>query len=453
MSTNHLTKDSSETKIGIIGTPALIDKIRDTLRAFPNFHPIFHTLTDCKCEQIDKLLINIAKDVEVLLFTDHYYYNLAKQQIDFSIPVHYIPLMGTGLYRSLFTIKNSYNLKALSIDSVDEKYVEQTLAELGINDCNLYLYDTNKTDDFQTMTDFHVKNYRNFGTIAITAIKEIANELVKLNIPCEWVKPTQQDMTVALERALLATKTRRNKESQIVFGLVNVDNFSSVLAKYTSEHDVQLLKLKIQQMLLDYVKHLDGHLIMLGGEEYSFITTRGIFERETRGYKFIPLLKDAKTELGITFSLGIGFGLTAAEAGNHARLALAQSQDLGGNICYIVREDRSVLGPVDVSSQAQYERYDLAITDKKLLEKAEQAGMSAAYMTKIMARVARHQKIDYTAQELANTLKVTVRSAHRILLKLMDAKLVEIIGEEKLTHKGRPRRIYRLTFIDEEKIS
>lgn len=449
MSLHRMTKDSSETKIGIIGTKLLIDRIRDTLKAFPNFKPIFHVLEDRK--HLDKIIISMIYDVEVILFTDHYYYNVAKKQTDLSIPVHYIPLVGTGLYRTLFTIKNSYKLEALSIDSVEEKYVEQILNELDIINCNLYLYDSNKIDDFQTMIDFHLNNYHNYGTIAITAIKQIADSLKALNVPFEWVKPTQQDMTVALERSLLATKTRKNKETQIVFGLVHVDNFSSVLSKYTSEHDVQLLKLNIQQMLLDYVKHLDGHLIMLGGEEYSFITTRGVFERETRGYKFIPLLKDAKTELGITLSLGIGFGLTAAEAGNHARLALGQSQDLGGNVCYIVREDRNVLGPVDVTS-SQYERYDLSVIDPNLLKKAEQAGMSATYMTKIMTRTARHQKIDYTAQDLAETLKVTVRSAHRILLKLMDAELVTIIGEEKLTHKGRPRRIYRLTFVDEESI-
>ena len=191
------------------------------------------------------------------------------------------------------------------------------------------------------------------------------------NIPHQWVIPTQQDMIVSLERALLTTNTRRNKESQIVFGLINIDNFKGISQHYSSEYDIQLLKLKFQQMLLNYIKHLDGHLINLV-EEYSFITND---HRETRGYKFIPLLQDAKGKVGITLSLGVGFGSTAAEAGNHARLALRQSKDLGGNVCYIVREDRSVIGPVDITTNTQYERYDLAITDPQLIKKAEMAGM------------------------------------------------------------------------------
>ncbi len=438
----------SEIQIGIIGPQPLIELTNESLKSFPNFKAHFRNFNSSNFNS--DALQDLMSDVDVILFTEYHLYEMAKQQVKFSIPVHHVPLMGTGLYRSLFLLKNSHGLRSLSVDTVELKYVEQILLELDEQAKEIYVYKKQtQGPEIQKIIEFHLQNYDTYDTVALTGIQEVADGLVEQGIPFEWVTPTQQDLIVSLERALLATDTRRNKEAQIVFGLINVDNFKGVVEKFTSEHDVQLLKLNIQQMLLDYMKQLDGHLINLGGEEYSFITTRGIFERETRGYKFIPLLQDTKSELNITLSMGIGFGSTAAEAGNHARLALRQSKELGGNVCYIVREDRSVLGPVDITTHTQYERYDLAITDAELLDKAEKAGMSAAYMTKLMARVARYRKFDYTAQELASTLKITVRSAHRILLKWMDAELVEIVGEEKVTHKGRPRRIYRLSFIDD----
>ena len=147
-----------------------------------------------------------------------------------------------------------------------------------------------------------------------------------------------------MERALLATETRRNKESQIVVGLINIDDFRQVIDRFHSEHDVQQLKLDLHKMFLDYIKQLDGHLTNLGGGEYLFFTTRGIFEKETRGYKFIPILQTSKKSMGITLSIGIGFGRSAIDAGTHARLALRQSKESGGNVCYIVRENRSVIG-------------------------------------------------------------------------------------------------------------
>ncbi|WP_251552215.1 hypothetical protein [Neobacillus muris] len=452
MKTNQLSDYGTEIIIGIVGPQALEKEIMKALEAFPNFRPIFLQTTPSTIdhEDISALIVK----VEVLLFLEFPTYFKAKQLVNISIPAQYVPLMGTGLYRSLFLIKTQYEFTHFSIDTVEERYIQRILYELGETKYawKSFFPDYEQADFIESIVTFHQNNHQTNGSIAITGIQEVSLKLSELAIPNEWVTPTYQDLIVSLERALLATEARKNKESQIVFGIIDIDKFDKATEKYTTEHEVQLFKLKFQQMMLNYTKLLDGHLINSGGEEFSFITTRGIFERETRGYKYIPILNSAKSELGVTISIGVGFGRSAAEAGSHARLALRQSKELGGNVCYIVREDQSVIGPVDIITDTQYEKYDLAITDAELLEKAEKAGMSAAYMTKLMARVARHKKYDYTAQELATTLNITTRSAHRILLKWMDANLVDIVGEEKITFKGRPRRIYSLSFImDDQK--
>ncbi|WP_245552859.1 hypothetical protein [Brevibacillus massiliensis] len=84
--------------------------------------------------------------------------------------------------------------------------------------------------------------------------------MARLNVPNEWVIPTAQDISVSLERALLSTEKRRNKESQIVFGLIQVDDYSQLVERSHSEHDVQKLKLEIHRLFLDYAGCLDGHL-------------------------------------------------------------------------------------------------------------------------------------------------------------------------------------------------
>ncbi|KKK39891.1 hypothetical protein WQ57_01010 [Mesobacillus campisalis] len=446
MNGNQLSANGTEIIIGIVGPKALKTEIMKALESFPNFQPVFLHATPTTMEP--EVMADFISRVEVLLFTEFQTFFNAKQLVDFPIPAQYVPLMGTGLYRSLFLIQNQYDYHYFSVDTVEEKYLKRILYDLGEKDYAFKSFPHyDQSSSIQSIVQFHQDNYQESGSIAITGLQEVSLRLTELGIPNEWVTPTYQDLIVSLERALLATEARKNKESQIVFGIIDIDKFEKITEKYATEHEVQVLKLKFQQMMLNYTKLLDGHLINSGGEEFSFITTRGIFERETRGYKFIPLLNSAKTELGVTISIGVGFGRSAAEAGSHARIALRQSKELGGNVCYIVREDQSVIGPVDIITDTQYEKYDLSITDAELLKKAEMAGMSAAYMTKLMARVARHKKYDYTAQELATTLDITTRSAHRILLKWMDANLVDIVGEEKITYKGRPRRIYRLSFI------
>ncbi|WP_408008545.1 GTP cyclohydrolase IIa [Pseudalkalibacillus sp. A8] len=429
--------------IGVIGPQFLIERTEEALKGFPSFIPYFHICDDeSTISSIPKSLMN---KVEVLLFLEYQLFRKAKEKMEFIIPVHYVPLMGTGLYRSLFRTKTLYGLKTLTVDSVPEQYVNQILDELEEKNTNKIFYEGLALATVDGIVDFHSRYFDNRpGSSAMTGIQAVSEKLDELGIPNEWVTPTHQDLIVSLERALLATKTRRNKEAQIVVGIINIDDFRRVADNFPTEHEVQKLKLDLHRLLLDYVKLLDGHLTSLGGGEYLFFTTRGIFERETRGYKFLPILNDAHKSLGVSLSLGIGFGRTATDAGNHARIALRQSKDFGGKTCFIVREDRSVIGPVEMANPMIY---DLSITDHKLLEESEKAGMSAAYMSKLMAQVSRYKKTNYTAQELSSILGITIRSTHRILAQWIDAGLVDVVGEEKITSRGRPRQIYKLTFV------
>ena len=206
---------------------------------------------------------------------------------------------------------------------------------------------------------------------------------------------------------------------------------------------MQKLKLDIHRIVLGYVESLDGYLAAMGGDEYLFFTTRGIFERETGGYKTISLAKDANLSYGLGLSLGVGFGATANEAGTNARAALRKSKEAGGNTGFIIREDHTLIGPLEMSDPVQN---ILSPTDAELIKKAEDAGMTSAYLSKLLANAARYGKYEYKVHDLATLLNVTVRTAHRLLQLWIDNGLVEVCGMEKVP-KGRPRQIFRFSFI------
>lgn len=433
--------------IGVIGPDVLVQKICLALESFPNFQPLVRVYENE--DEVPELARALTNDVEVLFFSGYRPFRKAMDCLSFNLPVHYVPLTGAGLYSALFRLQKRCRFEKLSIDTLSKQVVEQALHELGETPCEIMCFPELPSNTSKEMIAFHREQFAKNRSIGVlTGEKVISDSLTAFNIPNEWVLPTQQDIIVSLERALLSTETRRSKESQIVVGLINIDQFNRLVESSSSEHEVQKLKLDIHRVFLDYVKSLEGHLTNLGGGEYLFFTTRGIFERETRGYKFIPLLQESEKAFGLSLSVGIGFGRSANEAGTHARFALRQSKEAGGNVCYIVREDKCVIGPVEMRSPMVY---DLSVTDEDLLAKAEKAGMTAAYMSKLLAQVNRYGKVEYTAQELAPILGVTIRSTHRILLQWLDAGVVEIVGVEKVVAKGRPRQIYRLSFPTSEK--
>lgn len=432
---------SSTINIGIIGSEWTEAKMKKALKMFPNFSPIY--LTSNNVYDAPAFTKELSGKVDVILYSGYFPYKLSKEVIPYQLPAHYIPLKGSSLFRALYCLKNSVpNLHAFSIDTLTRKDINGVLDELG-EKMEVFLNNIPLADDaIEEIIEFHHQLFIEKKTSgALTGIKLVSDRLTERQIPNEWILPTEQDIVVTLERALLSTEKRRNRESQIVFGIIMVDQYEKMMKKMESEQHIQRLKLNLHKLLLDYIEQLEGYLTTLNGQEYMFVTTRGVFERVTQGYKFMPIHNEVKRQLKVTLSIGIGFGFSANQAGSHARIALNQATQFGGDKCFIVREDRNVIGPVEMEASV---KYPLSITDPKLLYYAGKSGMTAAYIRKLFALLEQKNKNMFTAQELASIFGITTRSAHRILLQWLDAELVEIVGIEKITSKGRPRQVYSL---------
>lgn len=430
-------------KIGIIGTPVMVGKIMRMVQSFPTFDPIVQIVSDG--EEAALFAEQMSKEVEVILLSGALAHWKVKEAVSTSIPIHYVPLTGAALFKALFHSMALGKLKgSLSVDTLTKTMVTSTLRDLELDHIQVVVYDGPAYSAPEELLAFHRKQSEGDGfSMALTGVERVAQQLTELQVANEWLMPSDQDIVVSLERALLSTESRRGKELQIVVGMINVDDFGRLVMKHNSEHEVQKLKLDIHRMVLGYVESLDGYLTPIGGDEYLFFTTRGIFERETGGYKTIPLGKEANKSLGISLSIGIGFGISANEAGTHARVALRKSKEAGGNTCFIVREDQTLIGPLEMADSMHKV---LPPVDAELMRKAEEAGMTSAYLSKLLSQMARYGKYEYKVHDLAFLLEITVRSAHRLLLLWIDNGLVEIAGMEKAP-KGRPRQIFRFSFL------
>lgn len=431
-------------RIGIIGTQTIVDKIMKIMDTFPSFDPM--PLVFQEEDEAPALAQRISDEVEVLFLSDPLSQRKVKESGRLAIPVHYVPVTDAGLYKALFSASQKGELAGgISVDTLTETMVVRTLKDLRIPSVRAVVYDGPAYAPKQHITAFHQAQYESGAcSIALTGVESVARELAALGIPHEWLLPSDQDIVVSLERALLSTASRRSREGQIVVGMINVDDFGAQALRRSNEHEVQKLKLDIHRMVLDYVESLDGYLTHLGGDEYLFFTTRGIFERESGGYKTIPLAKDVNKTYGISLSIGMGFGRSASMAGTNARIAMRKAKEVGGNACFIVREDGTLIGPLEMADPVQEV---LSVTDPALIKRAEDAGMTSAYLSKLLNQRARSGKYEYKVHELAHLLDITVRSAHRLLQLWTDHGLVEISGIEKVP-RGRPRQIFRFTFLE-----
>ncbi|NMO96418.1 hypothetical protein [Paenibacillus lemnae] len=444
--TDKQQQAAQQIRIGIIGPVNIVEQMMRVVENFPSFAPVPRVFE--REEEAPALAAEISGDVEVLFLSDPLSHRKVKEQLTLSIPVIHVPVTDAGLFRALFyALKSGLLTGGFSVDSLTETMVKRSLKDMNMQDADVRIYDGPAYASPRQLADFHEHQYRSgIGCIAFTGLESAAEELSDRGIPNVWLRPSDQDIIVSLERALLSTSSRRSRESQIVVGMINVDDFSTEALKRSTEHEVQKLKLDIHRMVLDYVEALDGYLTHMGGDEYLFFTTRGIFERESGGYKNIPLAKDMNKTHGISLSIGMGFGRTASLAGTNARIAMRKAKEAGGNACFIVREDGTLIGPLEMADPVQDV---LSFTDGDLIKQAEDAGMTSAYLSKLLHQRARFGKYEYKVHELASLLDITVRSAHRLLLLWIDSGLVEISGLEKVP-RGRPRQIFRFVFLQKE---
>lgn len=389
--------------------------------------------------EVANLVRALHRQVDIILFTGQVAYQRAAIEVTSDTPMLYVPYTISWLYPSLFRLKERADLTTLTIDSFPRTVIEEAYTALGLDADNIYVQEEQTLGGKNIILNFHREYYlRGLSSGAITCWRSIYRELINLGIPCDLSLPTEGPIIETLEKAFLIGESVRNKESQVVVGLIEINNSSLVF----SEYDLQRLQVEIYAAILDYVKEIDGYLITTGLNNYLFFTTRGLFERSTNWGTSMPLLNLIKERFKLPVRIGVGFGLTAQQAGTNARIALNKTRENGDNCCYVLMEDKSILGPLGCAKPIHYE---LVTTDKKVLEQAEAAGISSISLKRVIACITSLGKETFSANDLAPFLGVSLRSTHRLLNQLAGIGYVQIVGEEKLTTKGRPRQLYKLS--------
>lgn len=438
----------SHIKVGVIGPLWIYDTIVRCFNLFPTIQPIFR-LSD-EMDKAKEFTVELKDKVDCLFYSGRIPYLVSKEDVPMEVPAFYIPLKGAGLYQALYKMKNKMNFTQVSFDGIQNDYIEIVKKNLEETFSYDNYNDLVSLENVEGIVNFHIENVAKApNTVVITSIKLVSELLANNNIVNEWLKPSEEDIIVAIERMLLGTNQRKQKEMQIIIGRIFIEKTTTLNPDFMTEQQIQKRNHSTYRMLLHFAEQMSGYLTALSSTEYLFVTNRGIFERVTEGYKVLPIVDELKKKLGVTLSIGIGFGFSALEAGSHARVALIQAQENGGDSCYIVNEDRSVFGPIDITAPM---KYPLAVTDQLLIQQSAAVGMNAANIEKTMALIRRKKKNEFTSHELASVLGITPRSAHRIVQSWLDASLIEVIGTEKISRRGRPRQVFRLLNSEENSI-
>ncbi|WP_432363921.1 hypothetical protein [Sporosarcina sp. UB5] len=426
-------------KIAVFGLASSIERIekyahqRDEIEIIPF---IYQNPQECK------ELVYDAKMCDVYLFTGPLPFLYAQEEWkQINIPAIYVSYDEFMVTTSFFRLKNELgrDINRLSIDIMNDHHVVEVINELDINNEEIYTYGYGKDKhrlDIKSIVDFHSNLWKEKKIdYVLTTIGEVEKSLTKKGISCYRMKIPNRNLERAIEEARVKGELKISKSSQIVVGFLRIKNFECIVEEKGDFFGQELI-LRLHQLLLVFSHNVYASVINNGYNHFVIFGTRGILDYATNHFQDFPLVRDIENELNVSINIGFGLGLTANEAEQNAKLALKQGKLSNNSSCYIVNKDRKVIGPLGNNKGLEQSELFRQLTE--IAKLSNEAAIKFIDFYQLRGNAA------FSAEVLADYYKLTKRSAERMIRKLLDTNIIEVIGEEKPYQQGRPRKLYQL---------
>jgi hypothetical protein len=433
-------------RLGLFGADDSMAIIQTVVSKYPEFEcvPIIYW----REEEAGDLLEPVANEVDMWIFSGQVPYSTAKEWGGITKPMFFIPFTGSSLYLTLLQI--SYNqhipIDQLSFDIYQPDQLALILDEAGITANQLYLKPFNGEINEDEMVQYHADLWKSGQTkAAVTCLRTVHLKLQRMGVPVYRVLPAQPAIQSVLNLALRTYEMLHFKESQIAVQMLEIDSYVGIAKETFSTDEIYKMEIRITEKLLKYARKIQGSLKSAGPGRHVIFTTRGLLQEITNDFTKIPDLEDLDQFNKETITCGIGIGQTAYEAEIHAGRALLHAREYGKGSWMVGFDDKTIAGPL-----GRAERISYSYASAEMQKLSEQTSLSAATLSKLNSILMKLGKTDINAYDLAQHMQIMPRSARRILMELEEKGVAQVVGEESPYPRGRPRKIYKITLLQDQ---
>ncbi|MFJ8236773.1 ArsR family transcriptional regulator [Ureibacillus sp. NPDC094379] len=427
-------------RLGLFGAEDSIEIMKSVLVNFPEFNiiPVSYWQDD---EIIEKLLA-YEDNVDMWLFSGPIPYKFAKIGAGITKPMFYVPSSGSSLYKTLLQISYHQQIpfNQLSYDTFQPDELRQVAVELDVSLEPLYVNYYEGEIHTDEVVRYHYELWKKGQTkAAVTCLKNAQHELLALGVPAFRVLPSQSAIISTLSLIRQTQETIHFKDSQIAVQMIEFDSFLSLTKDSFSTDEIQRVEIKMTEKLLEYAKEINGSLKYAGPGRYVIFTTRGILQEATKGFTHVPDPDELHLTINDAVTSGIGIGQTVYEAEVNSGTALLHAKGHGNGSMMVVFDDKTISGPLGQPEQITYD-----FSSEHLQSISEKTALSVTTLSKLESILKKLGKKEINAHELAQQMKIMPRSARRILTELEGNGLAQVVAEETIHPRGRPRKVYQI---------
>ncbi|MFB0841592.1 hypothetical protein [Paenibacillus oleatilyticus] len=429
-------------RVGAVGPKDSIDLIREIGQEFQDRLTIVPFVYQNVSETAD-IVRREEHHIDLWVFSGQAPYAIAQEQ-NIKQTALFPQLNGSSLTKVLLEIvyRDRLQLGRVSFDTILPEHFYETCAESDLAYDTIPLLSYTGFKPTEELVAFHSGLFAQGNVDACaTCLSRVYEELKSQGIPVYRITPNRMTIRTMLHLASTAGETMHFKKSQIAVMFIDIEEPEKLIGQNKSSYDVRRLDLQLQETILGHVEALSGSFVALGNGKYIVFTTRGAFETAEESahpsvlLEKIALLTDLKT------NIGIGFGVTALAAERNAQIALQHAKKTGNFCAILVTDTGDIEGPLRQTGSINF---NYRTEDIKTSELLKRAGVTITTYNKLLSVQKNLGQNSISAPDIAEWLGMTKRNARRILGDLEEHGLVELIGEEAPTSRGRPRKIFRV---------
>lgn len=381
--------------------------------------------------------------VDLWLFSGKVPYYYAIKSNATQKPIHYIPHVGSSLYRVLLQMayEQKMPIDKISFDSFYHKEIEETFSDISTEVPHFYLFDYDDIVSPEIVTQYHYDLWKNKQTnFAVTSFLSSYLKLKELGVPTFRIYPTRDTIRTVLTIATSDATAMHFKGGQIAIHHITINGYAEFLRSAASTYAAKRVELKLYDLLMNYTESVKGSIIMHENGNYTIYSTRGAIESLTNHFTVMPLLDKITHHLSIQVNGGIGFGSTAYAADENANIALSLARQAGKNEWMIVLDNKTACGPLNSESHIQYE---LQTNNASIRTLSEELKISITTVNRLLASCENLDQQNVTANDIAAYLNITPRTARRLLISMEEHNYAILIGQEG-SGQGRPHKLYQI---------
>ncbi|WP_369900820.1 ArsR family transcriptional regulator [Bacillus manliponensis] len=424
--------------LGLLGPSDHIEVIQQYLKKYNDITCI--PIDFSSREDLDKRVLPRKNDINMWLCTGPITYKAVQNWGKLTEPIFCLSSISASIYRVLLYVAHEHNLKVdeISYDFCSRDELERILQEANIKTKIQYVVPG--MSEYQELIDFHYQCYNNGYTKAAVTGHPIHQQLKKLGVPAYRVFQTELSVESAVNEIRRMYEILHFKRAQIAVQIIEYDTaFVDVTNTVFTTDKLHEIELESMKKLRTYAKKIQGSILTIGPGRYVIFSTRGFLQDITHNFTRIAEIDSFEGLRDEAETCGIGIGHSAYEAEINAWNALLQSRKWGKGSWAVCFDDKRITGPLGKEEQLTY-----SYISDEMQSIREKTSLSVATLHKLKSIIKKRSNEEISANELAQYMQMTTRSARRILSELEANGLAHVVAEEKPRTKGRPRKIYKL---------